>query len=133
MGEAEQSGMQRLTREGGDPGARRTDASDRSAGPRAIHRIPYQWMPEMGQMNADLVGPPGGEAAFDLRRMTLECAQDPVSGDRRLPLSFRNDRHFFAVHNAAANIAGDLAGRCGRHTPHKSGISAIDPARGEIA
>ena len=85
MREAEQPGVQGLTREGGNPLARRPIASDRSPGTRAIDRIADQRMSEMGEMNPNLVRPTRSQAAFDLRRMETECALDPERLSARSP------------------------------------------------
>src|SRR5207253_4009394 len=96
MCEAEQPGVQRLARKGGDLCAGRPDPGERSPGSCAIDRVADHRMAEMGEVNPDLVGPTGGEAAFDLRRMEVEGALDPISGDRGFPFSLGDDRHLFA-------------------------------------
>src|SRR5271170_2635734 len=131
MREAEQPGVEGLACERGNPLARRPSASDRSPGTRAIDRIADQRMSEMGEMNPNLVRPTRSQAAFDLRRMETECALDPVAGDRRFALFFRDDRHLFTVEVAAADVAGDLARRRGRDPPDKSSVCAIDAACGK--
>ena len=133
MGKAEQAGVQSLAREAGNLRAARPGLSDRSPGTGAIDWIADQRVAEMGEMNPDLVGPTRGQAAFDLRRVDVERSLDPIPGDRRFSSSFRNDRHLFAVHAAAPDVAGDLAHGRGRHTPDKGGVRAIDPACGKIA
>ena len=80
MGEAEQPGVQGLARE-----CRRLRAASAGrgapiAGARAIDRIADQRMAEMGEMNADLVGAAGIEAAFELRRMDPGTRARPDSG-----------------------------------------------------
>src|ERR1700730_18276175 len=133
MGEAEQPGVQGLARECGNLRPARPGVSNRSPGTRAIDRIADQRVAEMGEMNPDLVGAARSQAAFDLRRMDAVCTLDPITGERRFSPSFRDARYLFAVHAAAADVAGDLARRHGRHTPDKGGVSAIDPACGKIA
>src|SRR5216683_6110817 len=126
MGEAEQPGMQGLTRKGGNPRARRASPSNGSSGARAVDRIADQGVAEMGEMNPDLMGPTRGETALNNRRIGMERALDPIASNSWFPSSFSDDGHFFAVRGAAANIAGDLAGRWGRHAPNKGCIGSID-------
>src|SRR5215468_9662944 len=111
MRKAEQSGMQGLARECGNPCPDRSGTGNRSPGTRAIDRVTDQRVAEMGEVNTDLMGPPRSKAAFDLRGVSFEGARDPIAGDRRLPLSFRHDCHFLAVRAAAADVAGDLTRR----------------------
>ena len=132
MGEAEQPGMQSLTRKGGNPRARRASPSNGSSGARAVDRIADQGVAEMGEMNPDLMSPTRGKTALNKRRMAVERALDPIAGDRWLSASFLDDGHFFAVRGAAADIAGDLTHRGSRYAPNKGNIRAIHSARGEI-
>ncbi len=132
MGEAEQPGVQGLTRKGGNPRTCRASASDGSPGACTVDRIADQGVAKMGEMNPDLMGPTRGKTALNKRRIGMERALDPIASDRWFPSSFLDDGHFFAVRGAAADIAGDLAGRWGRYAPNKGGIRAIHPASGEI-
>lgn len=131
--EAEPPGVKRLPRKGGDPrpDIARTGGGATGAGP--IDRVADQRVSLMGKVNPDLMGAPGGEAAFDERCCGLERPLDAIAGQRRPPPSFADDRHLFAVCRAAADIAGDLAGGWRRHAPNKGGIGAVDPAQREIA
>ena len=132
MGEAEQPGMQGLTRKGGNPRARRASPSNGSSGARAVDRIADQGVAEMGEMNPDLMGPTRGKTALNKRRVGMERALDPIASDRWFPSPFLDDGHFFAVRGAAADIAGDLADRRSRYSPNKGSIRAIHSPRGEI-
>src|SRR5258708_35121336 len=108
MNEAEQPGVQRLARERGNLPTRRPGSRNRSPRTRAIDRIADQRVAEMGEMNPDLVGAARSQAALDLRRMDVERALDPITGDRRLPLLICDDCHLLTVRSAAADVAGDL-------------------------
>ena len=132
MGEAEQPGVQSLTRKGGNPRTYRACASGRPSGTCAVDRVADQRVAEMGEMNPDLMGPTRGKTAFNERSMSLERALNLVASDRRFPSSFPDDGHFFAVYGAATDIASYLASRWGRYPPNKGGIGAIHPACGEI-
>ena len=89
-------------------------------------------MAPAGEVDADLVRPAGAETAFDQSGVIVERAFDAVASDRRSAFSFPDDSHLFAVDGAAADVAGNLARGRGGHSPHKGGVGAIDPARGEI-
>jgi hypothetical protein len=52
--------------------------------------------------------------------------------DCRSPLPLTDNRHFFAVDGTAADVADDLPGERGWHTPNDCGIGTLDPAQCEI-
>ena len=69
MCEAEQTGVQGLTRKRRDPGPDRAAPCDRASGTRAVNRITDQWVSMMGEMHPDLMCSAGGKAAFDECRL----------------------------------------------------------------
>ena len=133
MGEAEQARVQGLTRKGGDPRTARAAAGDGAPGARAVDRIADHRVAAMGEMHPDLMGPAGGQTAFEERRLRVERALDTIARDRGFSPALPDNRHLLAVDGAAADIAGDLAGGRDRHTPDKGGIGTIDPARSKVA
>src|SRR5689334_6836707 len=109
MSEAEPSCMQRLAAQPGNLRADRADAVGRSSAAAAIDRITNQRVTQIGKVNPDLVGPPGGQAALDEGGLILKGALDPIMGNRGFSPSHPNDSHFFAVYRIAADVSRDLS------------------------
>ena len=76
MDETEQPGVQGLPRKGRDRGASGAERCHRPAAARAINRVADQRMAGMRQMDADLMGTPGQQAALDQRCVIAETLLD---------------------------------------------------------
>ena len=125
--------MQGLPGKCGDQSTSCATALDGASGARAVNRITNQWVSTMGEMHPDLMCSAGRETAFDERRLRAERALDTIMRDRRLSPVLADNGHLLAVGNAAADVAGDLAGRWGRQTPNECGIGTVDPSEREVA
>ena len=89
----------------------------------AVLRIADQGMAQMGEMDADLVGAPGFQTAFDQGWQTAapsgpNFSITSIAGARQLAAAAQH-RHALAVEGTAADLAFDHAGgnRAGRPTP----------------
>src|SRR5215472_12697284 len=133
MCEPEEARVQSLTLKCSNPGAGWSTKSDRASGARAVEPITDQRVAAMSEMDTDLMGSAGGEAALDERRLRAERAFDPIARDRGFSPALSDDCHLLAVCRAAANIADDLSGGWGRHAPYQRGIGTLDPAQGKVA
>lgn len=125
--------MQRLTRQRGDPCPGRASTGDDPPGAGAIDRITNQRVPEMREMNSDLVGSTRREAALDEGGMAFERALDTISGERRFSLSGRDDGHLFTIDVAAPDVTGDIAHWRVGDAPDKGGIGPFDSTCGKIS
>src|SRR6266851_697606 len=94
MDKAEPPGVQSLAGKCGNLGTDRARAGDRPSGARAVDGITDQRVAAMGEMDSDLVGPTGGETAFEKRRVSLERALDAIAGHRWFSLSLSDHGHF---------------------------------------
>src|ERR1700675_2514178 len=110
MVEAEEPRVQRLAGERGDGGLRlrlqRSAAAHRTAA--AVDRVADDRVPPLSQVNTNLMGSSGREAAVDQRRHSLIFAEHLVARRRRLAAVLEH-RHLLAIARAATDIAGDLA------------------------
>src|ERR1700693_6401649 len=97
MCEAEQPGMQGLTRKSGDLGRGLTATGGGAPGPGAIEGIADQRVGREGGVNPDLMGAAGGESAFDERRLAGERAQGAIAGESRLSPAVSDNGHLFAI------------------------------------
>ena len=75
MAEAEPPRVQGLARKAGDPGVGRTAAGSRAKGPCAIEGVADQRMAAMREMDPDLMGAAGRQAAFDERGRAAKGAR----------------------------------------------------------
>jgi hypothetical protein len=132
MRETEPPRVQSLTGKRGNLGTDGACASEAPSGASAVDPIADQRVAAMGEMDPDLVGPTRGETAFDKRCRGLERALDSIASDRRFPPCRGDNRHFFSVYRAAANVARDLADGRRRYAPDESGVCAIDSSGSEV-
>ena len=101
----------------------------------AIGGIADQRMAKMGEMNPDLMGAAGLQAAFDQGsqrpRIGPEYLQHPVTRARQLAAASQ-DRHPLAVERTASDLAfDDPVGRA-RHAPDHRIVSTLDRVVGEL-
>ena len=87
----------------------------------------------MREMHPDLMRSAGAKTALDECRLRVKRPLDTIVGDRRLSPAFPNNSHFLAVRGAAADVAGDLSGERGWHTPNNCGIGTVDSAQPKVA
>ena len=125
--------MQGLTGKGGDQGTNRAAARDVASSTRAVNLIADQRISAVGEMHPDLMCSAGGKTAFEECRPRAERALDTIMRDRRLSSVLADNGHLLAVGDAAADVAGDLAGEWGRQTPNECGVGPVDPAQGKVA
>ena len=86
----------------------------------------------MGEVHPDLMRSAGGKTAFDKCRLRVVRALDTIMRDRGLSPAFADNGHLFAVDRAAADIADDLSGERGGHTPNDCGIGTVYPTQHKI-
>ena len=108
-----------------------TEAGSALGGFPAIDRVAQQGISGCGQVDADLMGSPGGQPAFHQACPGAQHAEHPIAGQRRLAAALHH-RHALAIHRMAANSPFDFA--LARHgaTPDYGLIKAFDAARREI-
>lgn len=100
--------------------------------PTSIDRVADDRMTEMRHVDANLMGAPRRQPAFDQRGRQTEAYFGPVAGERVFAATGQHG-HFDAVLPAAADIAFDLAGGRLRRSPNKGGIGAFDRPVGELS
>lgn len=92
----------------------------------AVEGVAQQRMALGGQVHPDLVGAAGLEPAFQQADpLPGEVLQGPVAGRRWLAAA-HDHGHLLAVARAAADVAGDLAGRRPRLAPDQRQVAALD-------
>src|SRR5579872_232940 len=91
MREAEQACVEGLARKRAEPGAllRVEPAGLARLARGAVERVADQRVAAIGHMDANLMRPPGGEAALDKRDISQERVQHTVARERR----FRSEEH----------------------------------------
>src|SRR5262249_51968977 len=96
-----------------------------------IYRVADQRMADIREVNADLVGSPGGKAAFDERCLGFECLLDAIARQRRFSLPRSDYGHFLTVDGAAPDVAGDLARWRDGNPQDKGGVGPRDRGSGK--
>ena len=98
----------------------------------AIDRVAHDGIAEMGHMYPDLMGAPGFQAAFNERRAAGRIGGfRAVIGTRRLAAR-RQNRHFFAITRASADISLDRTVARVGHAPDEGGVGALDRVLGKL-
>jgi hypothetical protein len=100
-------------------------------GPAAIDAVASNWVTEVLQMHADLVGSAGFRAAFDEREIALGRQNLPC-GFRRAGFRAATDGHALAVNRMPRNGAGDYATGGSGTTAHHGEVSFLRGALGEL-
>ena len=132
MAKRQRPGVQGLAGKPRDrvPGVRRQRRPPAPAGP-AICGITDHRVAAMGEMDTNLVGASGLEAAFEQTGGVADDAAHPVVGHRR-PAALGHDRHPFAVQRAAPDIAFDAARGWAGQSPYQGLINSRKASRGEL-
>ena len=131
MGEAQPGRVQRLAREVQQPLADRLgQRPGRGRDAAQIDRVAHHRIAPAGEVHANLVRPPGREAAFQQRRRRLPGALRAVAGERGLAAA-GDDGHALAVARVAPDRALDLAFQRTGQAPGQREVGTIQIARGE--
>ena len=88
-------------------------------------------MANRSQVHPDLMGAPGGQAAFDERGRRRQGLEHRVARERGLAAALEH-RHLLAVSRVAADIAGDFAPARRGHTPDHRHVDPGDAVRGQL-
>ena len=100
-----------------------------------IGRIPDEWMSQMGEVNADLMGASGLEPAFDQRSEGLargpETFQRAITGTRLLAAAAEHS-HALAIKRVAADQSFDPAFRLAGRPPHHRMIGPLNGMGGKL-
>ncbi len=95
----------------------------------AVERIAHDGVPEVFEVNPDLVGSPGAGLTFQ-ECFSLGGCQNAVLGERIAPAFV--DRHFLAVNRVAADRGFDFSVRHAGNSLDKSQVGFFDQAVGKL-
>ena len=136
--EAKQAGMQSLPRKAGRStigGDLRVIAAPGGTAGTPIGGVPDKRMPQMGEVDADLMGAPGLKSALDQRRERL--ARGPETFQRaiaraRLLATATDHSHAFTIKRIASDQPLDPALRLAGGAPHHRVISPFNGMGGKL-
>ncbi len=103
----------------------------REIGPASVDPVACDGVPQVFEVNTDLVGAPGFRPALDETEFWVRCEDFPccLRGARSRPV---RHGHALAVNRVPGNRAGDHAGRGARFSPHHGEVGFLGCSLGEL-